>query len=143
MWSDRQIYDWTPEDIYEYGTQTTPELAHSMCYWVRDVSRHWAERACERDDFVTARRLLARADRCHARLLEWQCEGCRICPAAQTKQRIMAPVAAPTTMGAPANGHIKPMIVPTIVPSSCACAGSDNEAIGKTMGGDCTLAMTT
>ena len=88
---------WTDADIYEYGTQLEPDLRHSMCYAVRDISKLWAEQACARDDYALARRCLARYERCHDALLRWRCDGCRIC--AYTNVRTSAPAAAPTTMG--------------------------------------------
>ena len=68
-----------PADIDEYGSNLTPELAHSYMYWVRDVSKLWCEQACEKGEMAEARRHLALHDRAQASLLKWMCNGCAIC----------------------------------------------------------------
>ena len=64
----------------EYGTNTLPHYHHSMLYWTRDVSRQLAEEACARDDYGLARQCVQRAARVDARLREYACTGCVICP---------------------------------------------------------------
>jgi hypothetical protein len=46
--------EWAMSDLDQYGTYTDPHYAHSMAYFIRDLSKTWCESAALHKRYLCA-----------------------------------------------------------------------------------------
>jgi len=73
----------------QHGTNVWPSHMHGLSYYIRDATRAWCEKACERGDMRSARTLAVRAERFAAQTQAYACTEatCALCLSARQRRR--------------------------------------------------------